>query len=151
VSSALATAYGGVLVDEQGRVLLREPAGHYDDYVWTFPKGRPDPGETPEQAALREVKEETGYTAEIVAKLPGSYPGGVTRTEYFLMRPLGEPGPYDLAETANVQWATLEKARELIGLTTNPMGRKRDQGVLSIAGAFPSTRSTRTTAVCDQT
>jgi 8-oxo-dGTP diphosphatase len=133
VSSVLATAYGGVLVDEQGRVLLREPAGHYDGYVWTFPKGRPDPGETPEQAALREVKEETGYTAEIIAKLPGSYRGGVTRTEYFLMRPLGGPEDFDSAETASVQWATSKEALELIGLTLNTLGRERDRQVLAAA------------------
>ncbi len=29
-------------------------------YVWTFAKGRPDPGETPEEAAIRETEEETG-------------------------------------------------------------------------------------------
>jgi 8-oxo-dGTP pyrophosphatase MutT (NUDIX family) len=45
---------------EKKRVLLRRPRGDFDGYVWTFPKGRPEPGETPELAALREVKEETG-------------------------------------------------------------------------------------------
>jgi 8-oxo-dGTP pyrophosphatase MutT (NUDIX family) len=33
----------------------------YDD--WTLPKGKLDPGETPVQAALREVAEETGHRA----------------------------------------------------------------------------------------
>jgi hypothetical protein len=46
-------AYGGVLIDTNGRVLLRRPKSDFDGYVWTFPKGRPDAGETPEQAALR--------------------------------------------------------------------------------------------------
>jgi len=62
-------AFGGVVINSSGQVLLREPAGHYKGDVWTFAKGRPDPGESPEQTALREVLEETGYRAEIAAKI----------------------------------------------------------------------------------
>ena len=40
----------------------------WQGYVWTFPKGRPDAGETPERAALREVKEETGYSTKVIRK-----------------------------------------------------------------------------------
>lgn len=38
-------------------LLIQHHAGH-----WAFPKGHADPGETPEQAAERELKEETGLT-----------------------------------------------------------------------------------------
>ena len=125
----LKAAYGGVLVDAQNRVLLRQPKGHYDGYVWTFPKGRPDKGESPDEAALREVKEETGYSARIVSKIPGSFSGGTTVNEYFLMTPDGAPGKFD-DETASVVWATLDEAEKLISMTTNPTGRKRDRAVL---------------------
>ncbi len=53
-------AFGGVIINEAGLVLLREPSNHHGGYVWTFAKGRAKPGEAPEQAALREVLEETG-------------------------------------------------------------------------------------------
>lgn len=39
-----ATAYGGILLTRGGRILLREPTNHYDGYVWTYAKGRPDKG-----------------------------------------------------------------------------------------------------------
>jgi 8-oxo-dGTP pyrophosphatase MutT (NUDIX family) len=125
-------AYGGVVFDKAGRVLLREPTGHFDGYVWTFPKGRPDHGETPEDAALRETREETGEQAEIVDRIPGLFPGGVTDTVYFLMRPTGEPAAPP-SETAAVQWATPEEANALIRQTTNQTGRNRDLAVLRAA------------------
>jgi 8-oxo-dGTP pyrophosphatase MutT (NUDIX family) len=37
--------------------------------IWALPKGLVDPGEKPEQAALREVSEETGLVATPIAKL----------------------------------------------------------------------------------
>jgi 8-oxo-dGTP pyrophosphatase MutT (NUDIX family) len=55
-------AAGGV-IERSGRVVLvHRPK--YDD--WSFPKGKLDEGETFEQAALREVEEETGLTCELL-------------------------------------------------------------------------------------
>jgi 8-oxo-dGTP pyrophosphatase MutT (NUDIX family) len=128
-------AYGGVVIAGEGRVLLREPRGHYDGYVWTFPKGRPNDGETPEAAALREVQEESGVLVEIVKRIPGSFEGGTTENVYFLMRPLAETGRFD-KETLAVRWATREEAQQLIQKTSNSKGRKRDLEVLKAAFAL---------------
>ena len=75
-------------------VLIRPARGEV-----RLPKGKPDPGETPEQTALREVAEESGFSSlEIVADLgegaseydtldTDGAPMHVTRDErYFLMR-----------------------------------------------------------------
>jgi ADP-ribose pyrophosphatase YjhB (NUDIX family) len=52
--------------DEVEFLLIRDP---YDN--WGLPKGHIEGGETPQQAALREVKEETGLCRlELVAQLP---------------------------------------------------------------------------------
>lgn len=38
---------------------------HYGSSHWDFPKGKIEPGETSEEAALREIKEETGLTVTL--------------------------------------------------------------------------------------
>ncbi len=95
-------AAGGVVVRENGRMLLLlEVAGRKE---LRLPKGHIEDGETVEQAALREVQEETGYAdVEIITEL-GSVThtfynlrkdANVTRTEsYYLMR-LATDRPYD--------------------------------------------------------
>jgi 8-oxo-dGTP pyrophosphatase MutT (NUDIX family) len=136
----VADAYGGVLINDRGEVQLREPANHYGGYVWTFAKGRPEPGETPEQAALREVVEETGQAARIVALIPGVFAGTTTSTVFFLMEPVGEPGPFS-NETADVRWVDREAARRLVAMTTTPTGRERD--LLVLEAAFSAWRAQR--------
>jgi len=59
---------GGVII-EQGRALLIQMRNLEGVCVWTFPKGHLEPGETPREAALREVAEETGFDCEITGEL----------------------------------------------------------------------------------
>jgi ADP-ribose diphosphatase len=51
------------LLDAENILLIREYATGLDRYELSFPKGLIDQGETPEQAANRELKEEAGYGA----------------------------------------------------------------------------------------
>lgn len=47
------------LIDEDGRVLLQQrPSGKTMAGLWEFPGGKVEPGETPEQAVIREMQEE---------------------------------------------------------------------------------------------
>jgi len=125
-------AYGGVVINQQGRILLREPKKHFDNYVWTFPKGRQRLGETPEETAFREVLEETGIKTEIKERLPGVYEGGTTENIYFLMSFIEDTGKFD-SETQSIRWVNPEEAKVLISETTNPIGIKRDLRVLEEA------------------
>ena len=69
MTDAEVRAGGGVVIDRGGRVVLvHRPK--YDD--WTLPKGKLDPGETFEEAALREVEEETGLRCRLVRELPAT-------------------------------------------------------------------------------
>lgn len=57
---------GGMVFNSQGQVLITQ---HSQNLHWSFPKGLIDEGETPETAAIREVREEGGIEAEITAKV----------------------------------------------------------------------------------
>ena len=136
-------AYGGVVIDSLGRVLLREPTDHYKGHVWTFAKGKSMPGESPEATALREVYEETGILGAILGKIPGVFEGSTTSNEYFLMSPLQDTGQFD-GETQRVVWVGKDEARELILLTSRSGRRRRDLRVLKLAfGMFGELRQTK--------
>ena len=60
---------GGCVFDERGRVLLQKRG---DSENWGFPGGSIELGETPENAAIRELKEETGLDV-VVNSLIGIY------------------------------------------------------------------------------
>jgi ADP-ribose pyrophosphatase len=100
--------------------------------LWEVPAGTLEPGEPPDQAAVRELAEETGYTAASWRKLAEFYPSpGVLseRTHLYLatdltpgtMRP--EPGeslePHRIAWDEAVRWAldgTIRDAKTLAAL-----------------------------------
>lgn len=86
-------AAGGVVVDDSGRVLVVHRP-RYDD--WSLPKGKLDPGETWEAAALREVEEETGVRCELGAELPPmryEVKGRLKEVRWWIMRPVGQAPP----------------------------------------------------------
>jgi putative (di)nucleoside polyphosphate hydrolase len=103
--------------------------------AWQMPQGGIDPGETPQQAALRELREEVGTAkAVIVAEagrwlhydLPSEIAGGMwggkyrgQRQRWFAMRFLGEDRDIDLATTEHPEfdaweWVVPARLPELI-------------------------------------
>ncbi len=128
-------AYGGVVIDLCDRVLLRQPVDEHRGVAWTFAKGKPKAGETPQETALREVWEETGVRAKILAKIPGCFDGARTSNRYFLMLPLEVTGGYD-EETLAVRWVLQEQAAELISISNRAGRRARDLQVLQAAFAL---------------
>ena len=110
-SPRLEFSAGGLVVDDDGRVLLIRARDLRNQPVWTLPKGALNPGETSIDAALREVQEETGYRCELVRELtPVTYwfqrDGRRIRktVRWYLMRPLEKVGEHD-HEVDEVLWA----------------------------------------------
>ena len=92
---------------------------------WTLPKGTPNPGETLEETALREVAEETGLEVRIVEPLPSiSYRffqagARIHKTvHYWLMEPVGGDLARHDAEFEQVRWVAFEEAPRLLAFET---------------------------------
>jgi 8-oxo-dGTP pyrophosphatase MutT (NUDIX family) len=101
---------GGLVVDERGRVLLIRARDLRSQPVWTLPKGALAPGERDIDAALREVREETGYECEVVRELEAVTYWFQRRGQrvkktvrWYLMRPLAKAGEHD-HEVDEVAW-----------------------------------------------
>src|SRR5215213_9003666 len=69
MSSEEVRAAGGVVMRDGLVAVVHRP--RYDD--WTLPKGKLDPDETFERAALREVEEETGLTCRLGPELSSTH------------------------------------------------------------------------------
>ena len=109
------------VADEQGEtrpgveiVVVHRP--RYDD--WSFPKGKLDKGEAYEDAALREVAEETGLRCELGHELPSTTyrdaKGRRKLVRYWAMRVVGvEPwAPND--EIDDRRWVTFDQAGTML-------------------------------------
>ena len=89
----------------------------YDD--WSIPKGKVDPGETDEQAALREVEEETGVRATLGPELEATRyrdrKGRLKQVRYWLMEPADDKAPKFKPnnEIDEVRWCSAADAGKL--------------------------------------
>jgi len=112
-----AVSAGGVVIREGEAGLEVVICGRDSDGVWGLPKGTPDEGESLEQAALREVSEETGLQVEIVKKV------GVVEywfasdevryhkwVHYYLMRATGGSTEVHDEEYDRVEWLPVKDA-----------------------------------------
>lgn len=102
-------AAGGVVVRNGRVVLIHRPK--YDD--WSFPKGKLDPGESFEDAALREVEEETGLRCTLGRELPSTEyrdaKGRPKLVRYWEMKPVaGEFTPTN--EVDDLRWLEFARA-----------------------------------------
>jgi 8-oxo-dGTP pyrophosphatase MutT (NUDIX family) len=119
--NARATSAGGVVhrsVDGRTEIVLvhrlRPP-------LWALPKGTPDAGETLEETALRETREESGLRVEIEQPLRAiayTFVRGRIRfhktVHFFLMRPIGGSTDQHDHEFDESRWVQIEEALEMM-------------------------------------
>ncbi len=106
-------AAGGVMVREGAVAIVHRP--YRSD--WSIPKGKLDPGESFEQAAVRELQEETGFVVELGDELPvvryRDHRDRPKLVRYWLMRVTdGEFAAND--EVDELRWLTPDEAAELL-------------------------------------
>lgn len=76
------------LVDADGRVLMAQrPEGKSLAGLWEFPGGKMEPGETPEDALIRELREELGIEVAKACLAPLAF-ASHTYTDFHLLMPL---------------------------------------------------------------
>ena len=117
VTSEVRAAGGVVRRREDGRVhtvLVHRP--RYDD--WTLPKGKLLDGESFEEAATREVREETGLECRIDGELPASrytdQHGASKVVRYWLMEALDGHDLHPTDEVDEARWFTISEARDVL-------------------------------------
>jgi 8-oxo-dGTP diphosphatase len=109
-------AAGGVLVARDSEGVTKVAVIHRPKYMdWSLPKGKLEEGESWQEAALREVEEETGYRCKPLTELPHvSYLDRKSRRKlvrYWLMEPLeGQFEPH--GEVDELRWVTPDDADE---------------------------------------
>lgn len=116
---------GGVVVRDVGHgpeVLLASRRTRKGDLVWGLPKGLVERGEDPSETAVREVREETGYSGRIVEPLGEVsywFVWGGTRirktVHFFLMEETGEPPGQRDTEMEDVRWFPLAEGADVAG------------------------------------
>ncbi len=124
---------GGLVIDQSGtkglligRRDLKDQTGQR--LLWSLPKGHIEEGETPEQAAIREVHEETGIESEIskaLGVIDFWFMAGGKRihktVHHYLFKEVGGVLAPQVTEVDDVGWFPLE---EVIGLLAYPDEKK---------------------------
>ncbi len=101
-------------------LLLHQYRFIVDEYVWAIPSGGVEPGESLEQAAIRELREETGLVARslrLLMKCYASYGCSNQQFVIFLAEDL-QPSPqgdnYDPNEVISWRWFTREEVLQMV-------------------------------------
>jgi 8-oxo-dGTP diphosphatase len=116
-------AAGGVVAREVegGTEVLVVHRPRYDD--WSFPKGKLDPGETFEEAAVREVAEESAVHVELGDELIAveyvDHCGRPKVVRYWTMTEVAAGVFAPNHEVDEVRWVELDAARELLSYDTD--------------------------------
>lgn len=109
-----------ILFDGPRMLVNRRPQGSYHGGWWEWPGGKQEPGETPEQCARRELREEIGLEAGPLTLWHQSeavYPGRLVSLSFFVGRPA--PGSMASPDALEHRWVEPQEALGLRFLEPN--------------------------------
>jgi len=150
LKQAVATSAGGIVirfVEGSPQLVVGKRKRERDGMTWTLPKGTPNPPETTEETAVREVREESGLDVRIVRPFESihyAFQQGRTRIQktvhYFLMIPTGgDLGRHD-HEFDEVRWIGFDEAATLLSFETERALVAR-AAAAATDGSFPGAAS----------
>lgn len=121
VLMALINVANAVIINSDGHVLLTQrfdPKNKNTHMRWQVPGGKIEENETPRQACIREAKEETGLTVEIISESPiqldQEYPDVCFHLNIFLAQVISGTINTDLDEETNdAKWYEPENIKKL--------------------------------------
>ena len=126
--TSTATSAGGIVVRyESGTpwLVVGSRRRERDGRTWTLPKGTPNPGESREETAIREVEEETGLAVRITGPLESIEYWFVQSRKrihktvhYFLMEPVGGDLARHDHEFDEVRWIPFDAAPTMLTFQT---------------------------------
>ncbi|GAB2662557.1 NUDIX hydrolase [Nocardia goodfellowii] len=102
----------GAVVQHNGKVLLlQRPTDDFMGGIWELPSGKVDPGESIDQALIREVKEETGLDVITIANYLGDFDyqsgSGKKSRQFNFTVQVGPAEPVELTEHDAYTWTSL--------------------------------------------
>ncbi|WP_171904160.1 (deoxy)nucleoside triphosphate pyrophosphohydrolase [Streptomyces abyssalis] len=101
---------GGAICD-QGRLLAaRRTAPPALAGRWELPGGKVEPGETPDQALVRELREELGIEIEALARVPGAWPLNQNLVLHVWQARLLKGEPQPLQDHDELRWLAPDEA-----------------------------------------
>jgi 8-oxo-dGTP pyrophosphatase MutT (NUDIX family) len=143
--TATATSAGGIVVrflDGRPQLVAGMRRRDRDIVTWTLPKGTPNPGESREETAIREVGEETGLEVRITGALDSieyTFVQHGTRihktVHYFLMTPTGGDLSRHDHEFQDVRWVAFDDAPGLLSFETERSLVERAARAIAVSGA----------------
>ena len=126
---------GAVLVRDGQMLAARRSAPPELAGGWELPGGKVDPGETEEQAVVREVREELGIAVRPIHRLDGAEPLGQRFTLHaWLVEAIDETEPRPLEDHDLVRWLSAGELNDVGWLPADRPFLRQIREILEVSG-----------------